>query len=369
MSIRTLSKNDTDLMTRTIFILLPSPHPTGPIKGAIALANIISKKHPTTIVYLKSGPGVDTPVASSIRTVSLANRKNLIKKILAYRKLVSRGGGCQKKVSISFCFSADLTNLFCLKQATIVSYIRGNLPINYQYEFGKIGFLVAALHLYFMRWFNHVVSMNTTMGHQIEKYCGKQPHIVGNFVDESFLRQFNNQPQQKEGPFRFIYVGRLAALKKVHTILKAAKNLKFERYPFHLDIVGDGQLLTELEHYVKRYQIDDRVTFHGHLKSPYSLMAQADCLVLPSITEGVSRSVLEALYLGVPCLVRNIDGNAELITNGGNGYLFQKDTELSDLMIKTADLSRRLSSQRYHLLPDNCRQEANAQKLLGIING
>ncbi|MCB2167788.1 MAG: glycosyltransferase [Deltaproteobacteria bacterium] len=354
---------------RKIFILLPSPHPTGPIKGAIALANFIYRDHPTTIVYIKSGPGVDTAIAPSINIVSLANQKFLIQKIIAYRRMIKREGSGRKNVSLSFCFSADFTNLFCANSATTISYVRGNLPINYQFAFGKVGFLVGGFHLWFLRWFNHVIAMNSIMADQIEHYCGKRPHIVGNFIDENFLHPYRKRSTLKKGPFRFIYVGRLTALKNVQSIFNASKVLKDKGIAFHLDIVGDGESMPELARSANQLHITDVLTFHGHLKFPYTLMAQADCLVLPSVTEGVSRSVLEALFLGVPCLVRNIDGNVELIFDGENGYLFQNDEELSDLMIKTAGLSRRPLNKSGNLLPDNYRQKVNTQKLLGIING
>ena len=363
--------HDANILMPNIFILLPSPHPTGPIKGAIALANVISKQYPTTIVYLKNGPGVDTPMAPSIRIVSLADHGTLLQKIFAYRNMIrKRGDNAQGSVSLSFCFSADFTNLFCPNAVPKISYVRGNLPVNYQYEFGKIGFMVGVLHLFSLRWFRHVVAMNAAMADQIERFSGKRPHIVGNFVDETYLGQYrNNRAIFKEGPFRFIYVGRLTALKRVQAILHAARTLKRNGCSFHLDVVGDGELLPELIDLATQCHIEDIVTFHGHQKFPYDLMAQADCLVLPSITEGVSRSVLEALYLGVPCLVRNIDGNGELITNGVNGYVFQSDAELVDLMIKTARLSRKISHADAELLPDNYRQAANTRKLIGIIDG
>ena len=63
---------------------------------------------------------------------------------------------------------------------------------------------------------------------EIEQYCGKLPHIVGNFVDENFLRFYLIQSKVKKGPFRFIYVGRLTALKHVQTIFDASKILKFK---------------------------------------------------------------------------------------------------------------------------------------------
>lgn len=354
---------------KNVYILLPSPHPTGPIKGAVALANILVKYHHTSIVFLKKGPGIDSELNNAVRIISLAKCKTIIQKIIRYRKLILQNNAGQKSVSISFCFSADFANLFCHDLAMNISSIRGNLPLNYQYEFGKAGVVVAALHLYFLRWFDHVVAMHRNMARQIYMYCGKTPHIVGNFVDEGMLNAYRNPIPKKQGPLRFIYVGRLTKLKNVHTIINAAEVLKQKQYSFHLDIVGDGELSPELTILAAKNQIENLVTFHGHLKFPYSLMAKSDCLVLPSSTEGVSRSVLEALYLNVPCLVRDIDGNSDLIKNGENGYLFDDDEDLSNLMVKTAELSRRQLDININYLPDNNRQDANTQKLLELING
>jgi glycosyltransferase involved in cell wall biosynthesis len=51
---------------------------------------------------------------------------------------------------------------------------------------------------------------------------------------------------------------------------------------------------------------------------------------MTSISEGVSRSLMEALYLGKTCIISNIDGNRELIKDGENGYLFS-----DKIMLKT----------------------------------
>ena len=54
-------------------------------------------------------------------------------------------------------------------------------------------------------------------------------------------------------------------------------------------------------------------------------------MVLPSFSEGVSRSALEALFLGVPCVLRDVDGASELIHDGINGYLFNENSELHSI--------------------------------------
>ena len=101
-------------MNSLIYILLPSPKPTGPIKGAYALANKLSEKYKVHIIFLKDGPGVNSPISSKIK-VSFLNGKNfgLIGKSLYYRSFLSSQKG--KIISISFCFSADLANAIASK--------------------------------------------------------------------------------------------------------------------------------------------------------------------------------------------------------------------------------------------------------------
>ncbi|MFL2983043.1 MAG: glycosyltransferase [Candidatus Neomarinimicrobiota bacterium] len=50
----------------------------------------------------------------------------------------------------------------------------------------------------------------------------------------------------------------------------------------------------------------------------------SDCLILPSVEEGIANVVLEAMALGTPVISSNCGGMNEIIRNKENGYLFQK---------------------------------------------
>jgi glycosyltransferase involved in cell wall biosynthesis len=106
---------------------------------------------------------------------------------------------------------------------------------------------------------------------------------------------------------------------------------------------------------------------HGHLSAPYQLLAQADTLVLPSSSEGVSRASLEALHLGVPCILRYIDGNAELIHSGVNGALFKRDEKLSNAMREVAVWSRSRGEKIESLIPPTFRQSFAAQRYMALM--
>jgi glycosyltransferase involved in cell wall biosynthesis len=95
-------------------------------------------------------------------------------------------------------------------------------------------------------------------------------------------------------------------------------------------------------------------------------MSEFDVLVSTSLSEGVSRSTLEALYLGIPCILRNVDGAKDLIQNGINGYLFNDDLELADQIISAITLSRNFDKHK-SLLPSMFRQSNSARQYLDLL--
>ena len=73
----------------------------------------------------------------------------------------------------------------------------------------------------------------------------------------------------------------------------------------------------------------------GHFYNPLEIVSRANHFVLPSLSEGTSRVAMEALYLGLPCVMRNMVNNFELIQTAQQGYLFDEDEELFSMMEQT----------------------------------
>jgi len=78
--------------------------------------------------------------------------------------------------------------------------------------------------------------------------------------------------------------------------------------------------------------------------------------LLPSKSEGLSRSVMESLFFGIPCIMSNIDGANEIIKNGENGYLYNNEEELINILtgIISAFIPETVM-QRKSILPDSYR--------------
>ena len=81
-------------MKRNIFILVPSPSPSGPVKGAYALANALVKERDVTLVSLKPGPGVSATLDSRVIQLSLAGvNAGWTGWVRAYRAKLEAAGG------------------------------------------------------------------------------------------------------------------------------------------------------------------------------------------------------------------------------------------------------------------------------------
>jgi glycosyltransferase involved in cell wall biosynthesis len=134
-----------------------------------------------------------------------------------------------------------------------------------------------------------------------------------------------------------------------------------------LDMIGTGPLSRLVAEETARLGLERAVTLHGHLSNPYSLVGAADAMVLPSLSEGIARAALEALYLGVPCVLREADANAELILDSASGALFRHDDELSGVMLACALKSRDENRPRPCLLPPVFREQQAARRYLELI--
>jgi len=350
---------------RAIFILVPSLHPTGPVKGAVALANALAGSREVTLVSLKDGPGPDAVLDANVRQVCLASAGNAMQRLGAYRKHLIEGGGRDKTASISLCLSADMTNLFCSGQAVTCASVRGNLPQNYRLDYGGLGIPLAMGHLLALRAADHVVAMTAAMALQVARYTGRTPAVIGNFVDETALDRYRDTGE-RGGPLRFVFLASLTKRKRPEMLIDAFSRLLASGVAARLDMIGGGALTRMVAELILQRGLSESINLHGQLRDPYPLLAQADAMVLPSLSEGMSRAGLEALHLGVPCVLRDADGNAELVRNGINGMLFREEDELPAAMLTAAQLSRKLR-HRNSLLPAGCRQQESANGYLNLV--
>jgi glycosyltransferase involved in cell wall biosynthesis len=67
--------------------------------------------------------------------------------------------------------------------------------------------------------------------------------------------------------------------------------------------------------------IDQIVHFVGYSSNPFQYVSSYDLFVLPSLSEGLPVSLVEAIYLNVPVLATDVQGNREIVREGENGIM------------------------------------------------
>lgn len=128
-------------------------------------------------------------------------------------------------------------------------------------------------------------------------------------------------------------VGRLDPVKDQLTLVQAFIHL-VKTYPalgdtVRLVIVGDGLLLPKLREMSSGAGVDHLIWFTGERHDVAELMQTFNLFVLPSINEGISNTILEAMATALPVIATNVGGNPELVENGLTGYLVQKQNPLA----------------------------------------
>ena len=122
-------------------------------------------------------------------------------------------------------------------------------------------------------------------------------------------------------------VGRIQAVKDQATLLRAFAALRSarpeSRARLRLAIVGDGPLLGELRDLARSLGIAETTWMPGALGNVPDVLRLLDVFVLPSLSEGISNTILEAMASRLPVLATARGGNVELVEEGQNGRLFE----------------------------------------------
>ena len=117
-------------------------------------------------------------------------------------------------------------------------------------------------------------------------------------------------------------VGHLVELKGLECLIKAAKIITQKCNNAIFLIVGDGPLKSNLINKVKKYAISKNFIWCGSVKDVIPLFSIMDIFVLPSLTEGLSRALMESMAMGMPSVCSAIDGNLEAVDDGETGFIF-----------------------------------------------
>jgi glycosyltransferase involved in cell wall biosynthesis len=123
----------------------------------------------------------------------------------------------------------------------------------------------------------------------------------------------------------FVYQGRIAAEKNVEALLRAWRQSPMSPSS-KLLIVGDGPLKSSLESF---YGEEDNIIWLGFIADEarrIDILRGADVFILPSLVEGLSLSLLEAMSTGLACLATDVGADGEVLEKGAGVVLSTKST-------------------------------------------
>ncbi len=160
-------------------------------------------------------------------------------------------------------------------------------------------------------------------------------------------------------------VGRLQPVKDQATLVRAFAALRDSssglRDRLRLVMVGDGPIRAQLQALIDELQLTDSTWLPGARDDVPALLQAMDIFVLPSLAEGISNTILEAMATGLPVLASQVGGNPELVRHGQTGALFAPGDVLAladliknytndpALLAQHADRARAIAVSEYSL--------------------
>ncbi len=167
--------------------------------------------------------------------------------------------------------------------------------------------------------------------------CENKQVIIPNGVDQNIWKPANKiskkhiSIREKIGEKRiFLYMGRIANEKNIEALLKAWRQTKNKNCI--LLIVGDGPMKPTLENNFSDLEKDDLIWWgeESDLETRVAIMQIAEVFFLPSLVEGLSLSLLEAMSSGTACIATDAGADGEVLDNGA-GIVISTDNVTTQL--------------------------------------
>lgn len=135
----------------------------------------------------------------------------------------------------------------------------------------------------------------------LDSFLGEEPGALGNYI---------------------LFVGVLTKIKGTEYLIETVNQIK-SKIQIKLVIVGEGPEKINLENQVKKLNLGDVVEFKGRLslEQVKEIMKSCYCLVLPSLSEGLPRVVLEAMAMAKPVVACRVGGIPEIVRHKETGFL------------------------------------------------
>lgn len=178
------------------------------------------------------------------------------------------------------------------------------------------------------RWADAVIALDDAMQSEALSagFDPRRLRRMNNGIDFESFSSTRTKEEAKSalklnGKVIVLFMGRLSEQKSLPTLFNAFAAARKDCPALHLLLLGDGPSRRDLEFQAERLGITADVTFAGSQRDVHPYLEAADVFALPSISEGISNALLEAMSAGLACIATPVGGNAEVLDYGACGVL------------------------------------------------
>ncbi len=166
-------------------------------------------------------------------------------------------------------------------------------------------------------------------------------------------------------------IGRLSKEKGFDNLIVALSLLRKKEISVRLVIIGEGPERENLEQEIKKYDLQQYVCLAGYQQTAKNYLKLFDMFVMPSLTEGLPITLLEAMQAQVPIVASNVGGIPYIIKHEESGFLFPKQS-IEDLIvcicncINQNELSKEMTATAYEKVMKHYSSKVMSQSYLEI---
>lgn len=294
----------------------------GAEKQLVLLARGLSARGIRTnlLVMFEKGPREEELQGSGVHVVELGFRprsdgwKSYAANLRALARLVVFLRKEKPQVLQAFLFSAYVLAAPAARLARVPVLVAGRRSLGF---FKKGNRLALAVERIATRWTDFVVANATAIADEVRRDEGVPVAKIS--VIHNGMRRSEFEPAEPADIDTSLPVVLCIANFSVHKghryLVKACSALRTSGHPCTLVLIGDGPERALLEQTADRLGIDAR--FLGARTDVAGFLARADAVVLPSLSEGSSNAVMEAMAAGRPVVATAVGGTPELLEGRG----------------------------------------------------
>ena len=306
-------------------VSLKTWHDIGMIDREVAIYNELSK-HFRHIYFLTYGDDDDRRFKSYLaHNITVIPKKYISNSLLysfmlpiIHRKIL-KNVDILKTNQMFGAWSAALTKLIYRNKLVVRTGYMWSVNFANEYPESRKRLLIKNVERFAYKIADAAITTSESNFNYVEQNYHPRSHIlIPNYVETDVFKPLNGTKNRGS----ICFIGSLYRAKNPLALLEALKGL-----PYGIDIIGTGPQSSQLQEVARSSGV--KANFLGNVPNHElpEILNQHELFVLPSLWEGMPKTLLEAMACGLPVIGTNVTGIREVIEDGENGILCDTDSD------------------------------------------